>query len=148
MKEYRSDIAALTLLQIGICLIAALLCGAAVLFLSRWYRIMWIVAALFAGSGLILSFFLLPAFFRRIRCVCTSSQITLTAGIFFKRMQAVRIDRVQFVQLISGPFDGILGFNFIILYVYGGQLTIPFLGRKDRASLTAFLEERGVFHAS
>lgn len=148
MKEYRADIAALTLLQIGVCLIAGGLCAAAGLFLSRWYRIMWILIAVFAGIALILSFLILPAFFRRIRVVCTSSQITLTAGIFFTRMQAIRIDRVQFVQLLSGPFDGILGMNFVTLFVYGGQLTVPFLGRKERAELTKFLEERGVFHVS
>ena len=55
---------------------------------------------------------------------------------------------MQFVQTITGPFDGIFGMNFIVLYVYGGQLTIPFLHKRDRQELTMLLEERGVFHVS
>ena len=109
---------------------------------------MWTVISVFAGAAVLASFVCLPLFFRRLRCSASSTKITVRAGILFLREQSIRLDRVQFVQTITGPFDGIMGLNFIVLYVYGGQLTIPFLNRSDRRELTALLEERGVFHAS
>ena len=68
-------------------------------------------------------------------------------GIFFKRKQSVRLDRVQFVQVITGAFDGILGLNFIILHVYGGQLMMMFLNKNDRNEITALLQQKGVYYA-
>lgn len=148
MKEYRADIGALQLLQISICLLGTGLSFAAGYFLHAWPHIMWSVVGVFAGAAVLMSFLCLPLFFRRLRCMASPSKISLHAGILFLREQSIRLDRVQFVQTITGPFDGILGMNFIVLYVYGGQLTIPFLNRSDRRELTALLEQRGVFHAS
>lgn len=148
MKEYRADIGALQVIQIMLCLIGAGLSFAAAHFLVRWVRIMWIVVGISAGTAALLALIGLPLFFRRLRCYASGTKITVRAGIFFLREQSIRLDRVQFVQTITGPFDGIFGMNFIVLYVYGGQLTIPFLHKRDRQELTMLLEERGVFHVS
>lgn len=148
MKEYRADAGALHLLQVIISLLGAGIALTAWRFLSRWLIVMWIVIGIFAGSAALLSLVCLPLFFRQQRCLASSAKITLRTGILFLREQSIRLDRVQFVQTITGPFDGMLGLNFIILYVYGGQLTLPFLSRRDRNELTALLEQRGVFHAS
>ena len=148
MREYRADVAALTLLQLGLCALAGGLSAAAALFLDPWPKLMLILIVVFVSLAAVGAIVLLPMYFRRLRCVCTSSQISFAAGILFLRAQRIRIERVQFVQTIVGPADGILGLNCIILYVYGGQLVIPFLSRKDRKELEQFLQERGVFHAS
>ena len=146
VKEIRADGSAQHLIRILVCLLGGGLAAAASYFLHRWAWIMWIAVGVFAGAAFILSFLCLPLFFSRLRCYASASKITLLAGIFFLREQSIRLDRVQFIQTITGPFDGILGMNFIILYVYGGQLTIPFLSRRDRNELTALLEQRGVYH--
>lgn len=148
MKEYRADMGALHLLQVVISLLGGGIALAAWHFLSRWLVAMWIVIGIFAGTAALLSLVCLPLFFRKQRCLATPSKITLRAGILFIREQSIRLDRVQFVQTITGPFDGFLGLNFIVLYVYGGQLTLPFLSRRDRNELAALLEQRGVFHVS
>ena len=148
MKEYRADIGALQLMQIALCLTAALLSLAAMYFLKAWGWVMWTAIGIFSGAALLASLICLPLFFRQLRCFASSSKITVRAGILFLREQSIRLARVQFVQTVTGPFDGILGMNFIILYVYGGQLTVPFLKRHDRNELTALLEQRGAFHAS
>ena len=137
MKEYRADIGALQVIQIMLCLIGAGLSFAAAHFLVRWVRIMWIVVGISAGTAALLALIGLPLFFRRLRCYASGTKITVRAGIFFLREQSIRLD-----------FDGIFGMNFIVLYVYGGQLTIPFLHKRDRQELTMLLEERGVFHVS
>ena len=64
-----------------------------------------------------------------------------------RRAQSVRFERVQFVQILSGPFDGAFGLNFVVLHMYGGHLTVPFLNRDDRVSFAALLQQKGVFHA-
>lgn len=148
MKEYRADWGALHLLQILICLAAILLCAAATWFLRRWEWIMWAVISVFAGAALFIALLCLPLFFTRLRCFASEEKLTVIAGILFLREQSIRLDRVQFIQTVTGPFDGILGLNFIILYVYGGQLTIPFLNKNDRYELVGLLERGGVFHAS
>lgn len=147
MQTFRADPAALRLLQIVICLLAAAVNITAVLFLASWTTAMWIIIAVAAAAALLVSFVLLPLFFRRLTCTVTASQITVCAGILFRQEQSVRMDAVQFVQLITGPFDGTLGLNFLVLHVYGGQLFILFLHKNDRDTLTALLQQKGVFYA-
>ena len=148
MQDFRADRASLCLLQIVICLLAAVIDTAAALFLDHWTLLMWIVIAVIAGVAILVSFVLLPLSFRRLVCTVTATQITVCTGILFRKEQSVRMDAIQFVQLISGPFDGALGLNFVILHVYGGQLLILFLNRNDRNTLTAFLQQKGVFYAT
>ena len=147
MKEYSADLGAMKLLQITVCLLATLLIFASVKFLSRWAVIMWILTGLFALAAIVISFFCMPLYFSNLRCIVTSNQVTIRTGMFFRREQSIRLQSVQFVQTITGPWDGVLGMNFIILYVYGGSLMIFFLKKPDRQELTEFLERKGVFHA-
>ena len=146
MREYHADITALRIIQVTLCLMAAGLTALAALFLSSFPIFMWIAAGIFAGIGVLAVFFLLPLLFRSLRCVVTATQVTVHSGIILRREQSIRLNTVQFVQIISGPFDGILGMNFVILHVYGGQLAVLFLSKADRKELAAFLCQKGVFH--
>lgn len=147
MKEYSADPAAMKLLQITVCLLAAVLIFASARFLYRWSVVMWILIGIFAVTAIVLSFFCMPLYFSNLRCIITANQVTVRTGMFFRREQSIRLQSVQFVQTITGPWNGILGLNFIILYVYGGSLMIFFLKKADRQELTEFLERKGVFHA-
>ncbi|MBR1530078.1 MAG: PH domain-containing protein [Oscillospiraceae bacterium] len=147
MKEYSADLSAMKLLQIMVCLLAAVLIFASAKFLYRWPLVMWILIGLFAVTAIILSFLCMPLYFSNLRCIVTANQVTVRTGMFFRREQSIRLQSVQFVQTITGPWNGILGLNFIILYVYGGSLMIFFLKKTDRQELTEFLERKGVFHA-
>lgn len=147
LKEYSADLSAMKLLQILVCLLASLLIFASGKFLSRWPAVMWALIIGFVLTAVILCFLCMPLYFSNLRCIVTSSQVTVRTGIFFQREQSIRLQSVQFVQLITGPWDGLLGLNFMILYVYGGSLMIFFLKKSDRYELTEFLERKGVFHA-
>lgn len=148
MKEYYADLSAMKLLQILIFITAIILVIASALLFSRWKIIMWILISSFILIAVIISFLCLPLYFKALRCIVTANQITIRQGIFFLREQSIRLQSVQFVQLITGPFDGMLGLNFIILYVYGGSLMIFFMKKQDRQELTDFLQRKGVFHVS
>ena len=147
MKTYHADTGALQLLQILICTLSAVLDVLAGIFLNSFPIVMWAITILFTLTAVLSSFFILPLFFKNFCCIVTDSKITVSIGIFFKRKQSVRLDRVQFVQVITGAFDGILGLNFIILHVYGGQLMMLFLNKNDRNEITALLQQKGVFYA-
>lgn len=146
-KSYHADNAALYFLQILICLVSAGLSAIAASFLSFWSIFMWIAIAIFVGIGVIVSFLILPLLFRKLLCTVTASQINVQSGIFLRKEQSIRMNTIQFVQIISGPFNGALGMNFIILHVYGGQLSVLFLSKKDCQDFTAYLRQKGVFYA-
>ena len=148
MKEYKASRGALHLIQIALFVLAALLSAAAFSFLGRWELIMWILISVFGGSAFVIGLICLPLFFRNLRCYASESRVSVMAGILFVREQSIRLERVQFVQIVTGPFDGIFGMNFIILHVYGGQLLIPFLLTGDRYEVIAKLERGGVFRAT
>lgn len=147
MKEYSADLSAMKLLQITACLLSALIITAVAKFLHRWLVLMWSLIILFGVTAIIVSFLCMPLYFSNLKCIVTANQITIRTGIFFRREQSIRLQSVQFVQTITGPWDGILGLNFIILYVYGGSLMIFFLKKTDRLELAEFLERKGIFHA-
>lgn len=147
MKEYSADLSAMKLLQMIFCLLTALLISACAVCLHRWAVFMWILIILFAMTAVIICFLCMPLYFAKLKCIVTANQITVRTGIFFRREQSVRLQSIQFIQLITGPLDGILGMNFIILYVYGGSLMIFFLKNTDRHELIKFLERKGIFHA-
>lgn len=147
MKEYSADLSAMKLLQIIVCILAALLIFACAKFLFRWTVVMWILIILFSAVAVIISFFCMPLYFSHLRYIVTANQVTVCTGMFSRQEQSIRLQSVQFAQVITGPFDGIFGLNFMILYVYGGSLMIFFLKKSDRLELIELLERKGVFHA-
>ncbi len=147
MKEFHAERSALWTIMLTVCLAAAGLIAAAGAVLDRWPNVMWGAIVVVGVIAAIPAFCVLPLYFRMLSCTVTSSSITVTAGILFRRAQSVRFERVQFVQIVSGPFDGTLGLNFVVLHLYGGHLTVPFLSRDDREAFAALLQQKGVFHA-
>ena len=147
MKEFHAERSALWTIMLTVCLAAAGLIAAAGAVLDRWPNVMWGAIIVVGVIAAIPAFCILPLYFRMLSCTVTSSSITVTAGILFRRAQSVRFERVQFVQIVSGPFDGVLGLNFVVLHLYGGHLTVSFLSRDDREAFAALLQQKGVFHA-
>ncbi len=151
MKQYTADRSAIRLLQMAVLALDALVIIAAWLSGmtdSRLFSIsMWTAAGICTAAALLVCLLYLPLYFRNLECAVTQAQITVRSGILFKRERSVRLQTVQFVQIITGPGDGIWGMNFILLHVYGGRLLLPFLARQDRQALTEFLRTKGVFHA-
>lgn len=146
MTVYHGDFAAARLWQLLLLSMALLLCIAAAYFLKSYPLVLLLCNASAAAASL-LSCIGIALYIRSLRCIVTSSQITVRHGIFFHREQSVLLHSIQFVRIIHGPCDGAWGLNFIILHVYGGMLAIAFLSRKDRLALTDFLRQKGVFHA-
>ncbi len=146
MTVYHADFAAARLLLLLLLFMALLVCIAAAYFMKS-YPLVLLLCNAFAAAVSLLFCIGISLYIRSLRCIVSTSQITVRHGIFFHREQSVLLHSIQFVRIIHGPFDGAWGLNFIILHVYGGMLAIAFLSRKDRLALTDFLRQKGVFHA-
>ncbi len=145
MTVYHADPAAAWLLQLMLLGLSLLLFAAAICFLHHSPLLMLcigITAIVFLAGSICIFLYI-----RSLRCIVSTSQITVQHGIFLRREQSVLLRSVQFVRIIHGPFNGAWGLNFIILHMYGGMLGIAFLSRHDRLVLTDFLRQKGVFHA-
>ena len=73
----------------------------------------------------------LPLFFSSISYTVTRTEVTKSSGVFIKVHQSVRYSSIQYTTIISSPFSQYTGFNFIIFFVYGGQLRLLFLKQSD-----------------
>lgn len=133
---------ALVFLLSMILAVLSLLC-----YLHSGFIIFLILMILFISTGFLIHFIFLPLYFKNLYYQITANQIAIRKGIFFRREQSIRLQSVQFVQLITGPFDGKFGLNFMILYVYGGSMMLFFMQQNDRRELTEFLERKDIFHA-
>ena len=148
MQEYRADRAAGHMLRIFLCLTAALLSGAAYLFLHRFALAMYLCIGGFCALAFLAGFVMTPLYFRSLVCIITPHRITCRSGILLHRERSVRLRTIQYIEVVTGPFDGAWGMNFIVLHFYGGSMPLPFLSRNDRRAITGLLAQRGVFHAS
>ncbi len=147
MTTYRADPTAAHILQIPLLLCAGVLCLAAWLFLRRDPAALGCVCAAVLLAAVLFGCVLLPLALRRIRCIVTNGQITVSSGIFLRREQSVSIRTIQFVQVIHSLSLGTGGLHFIILHLCGGRLILPFLGEEDCTQITEFLRNKGVYHA-
>ena len=146
MNTYRTDPDAAHVLQAVLLLLAGLLCTAALLL-----RASLCFVCIFCGAvclaAVLGGFVLFPLYLRSVRCIVSSGQITVRAGILLRREHSVTLRSVQLAEVICGPADGKWGLNFILLHVCGGRLTMPFLRRQDREEIVDFLRKKGVYHA-
>jgi membrane protein YdbS with pleckstrin-like domain len=73
----------------------------------------------------------LPLYFSSISYTATETEIMKSSGVFFKVHQSIRYSSIQYTTVVTSPFSQYTGFNFIIFFVYGGQLRLLFLKQSD-----------------
>ena len=73
----------------------------------------------------------LPMYFASISYTATDTEVMKSSGVFFKVHQSIRYSSIQYTTVVSSPLSQYTGFNFIIFFVYGGQLRLLFLKQSD-----------------
>ena len=81
--------------------------------------------------GVILGFIYFPLFFRTVKYTLTETEIIRTSGVFIKIHQSIKYSSIQYVTVVTTPLSQYTGLNFIIYFVYGGQLRLLFLDHED-----------------
>ena len=130
MKQFYPDRHCLTTLRILITAIVFI-----ILFAVRYFipvdKIVMLCIIVVIAIACFEMFVHLPMFFNSISYSATSTEVTKSSGVFIKVHQSVRYSSIQYTTVISSPFSQYTGFNFIIFFVYGGQLRLLFLKQAD-----------------
>jgi uncharacterized membrane protein YdbT with pleckstrin-like domain len=130
MKQYAPDRRCLSTLRIIITAAAVAIISAARYFLPFENAVFWITLGTIAVACFEM-FVHLPLYFSSISYIATSTEVIKNSGVFIKVHQSVRYSSVQYTTVISSPFSQYTGFNFIVFFVYGGQLRLLFLKQSD-----------------
>ena len=124
MKHYYADKTCLNILKILILSVTFILLAVTVYFLSFIPIVMILLCIIFLAAGFFTAIIYLPIYFKNLN---------KESGFYFKKKQIIRIDKIQFTTSVSTPFSKLTGLNFIVLYAYGGMMTVMFLSDHDFA---------------
>ena len=130
MKHYVPDRRCLSTLRLMITAVVVILLSAARYFIPFDKLFIMIVIALITIACMEM-FVHLPLYFSSISYTATKTEIIKSSGVVIKVHQSIRYSSIQYTTLIKSPFSQYTGFNFIIFFVYGGQLRLLFLKRSD-----------------
>lgn len=130
MIKFKPARNALFSLQLIVLFISLLLLAVARMFIPVDI-IVGIIAIAIGTVDIFLDFIYLPLYFASVRCEMTNDKITRHSGVIFKTSQTVRFSTVQYTTLVVTPFSKYTGLNFVIMFVYGGQMLLLFLSAED-----------------
>ncbi|MBR6984449.1 MAG: PH domain-containing protein [Ruminococcus sp.] len=139
MKKYRPDRNGLITLRIAIFL-ASLILFAVVRYYIPVDIIVFITTIAIVTADIFFIFIYLPLYFRSLSYSSDGIEITRHSGVIIKKHQTVCYSAVQYITIISTPFSQYTGLNFIVFFVYGGQMQLAFLDQKDAAEILSHAE--------
>lgn len=133
MKHYYADKTCLNILKILILSVTFIPLAVTVYFLSFIPIVMILLCIIFLAAGFFTAIIYLPIYFKNLNYYVSNDRIIKESGFYFKKKQIIRIDKIQFTTSVSTPFSKLTGLNFIVLYAYGGMMTVMFLSDHDFA---------------
>lgn len=133
MKHYYADKTCLNILKILILSVTFILLAVTVYFLSFIPIVMILLCIIFLAAGFFTAIIYLTIYFKNLNYYVSNDRIIKESGFYFKKKQIIRIDKIQFTTSVSTPFSKLTGLNFIVLYAYGGMMTVMFLSDHDFA---------------
>lgn len=133
MKHYYADKTCLNILKILILSVTFILLAVTVYFLSFIPIVMILLCIIFLAAGFFTAIIYLPIYFKNLNYYVSNDRIIKESGFYFKKKQIILIDKIQFTTSVSTPFSKLTGLNFIVLYAYGGMMTVMFLSDHDFA---------------
>lgn len=133
MKHYYAGKTCLNILKILILSVTFILLAVTVYFLSFIPIVMILLCIIFLAAGFFTAIIYLPIYFKNLNYYVSNDRIIKESGFYFKKKQIIRIDKIQFTTSVSTPFSKLTGLNFIVLYAYGGMMTVMFLSDHDFA---------------
>ncbi len=133
MKHYYADKTCLNILKILILSVTFILLAVTIYFLSFIPIVMILLCIIFLAAGFFTAIIYLPIYFKNLNYYVSNDRIIKESGFYFKKKQIIRIDKIQFTTSVSTPFSKLTGLNFIVLYAYGGMMTVMFLSDHDFA---------------
>ncbi|HRR77317.1 MAG TPA: PH domain-containing protein [Ruminococcus sp.] len=78
-------------------------------------------------AALIAVLIYLPLYLSSIKYTVTDTEIIKSSGVFLKFNQSIKHSSIQYTTVIKTPMSDKTGINMLILHVFGGQMSLPFL---------------------
>lgn len=73
----------------------------------------------------------LPLYFAALSYETDGKSISKHSGVVFKSHRSIRLSTIQYTAAVTTPFSKRTGLNFLLFFVYGGQLRLNFLKYDD-----------------
>ncbi len=102
-----------------------------------------IADSVIAGISLFIMLIYLPLYFSSVKYTVTDTEIRRMSGVFIKHRQTIRIDTIQYSVMVNSPFSKLTGLNFLVFFVYGGQMNLMFLNYEDMQEILALSGSEG-----
>ncbi|MCM1315345.1 MAG: PH domain-containing protein [Prevotella sp.] len=142
MKNYLPDRNCLFILRVIITVVSAVLIVAVKYFFTVDLLVMLISTIIGAGAFFVM-FAYLPMFLESIKYTLTESEIITSGGVIMQIHKSVKYSSIQYTNVITTPFSQYTGLNFIICFVYGGQIRMLFLNHSDAKEILERVERKG-----
>ena len=130
MRSFKPDRHALLTLRLVIAAASVLLFCAVKMYISLGIVLLIIGLAILTIDIFFICIYL-PLYFKNLSYDTTETEITKHSGVYFISHQSVLYSTVQYMTVITTPFSQYTGLNFIVFFVYGGQLRLLFLNQED-----------------
>lgn len=130
MRSFKPDKHALLTLRLAITLISLLILGAVRIYIPVNIVVL-VFAIAIATIAIFFMFIYLPLYFSSLSFDTTETEITKHSGVYFHSHQSILYSTVQYTTVITTPFSQYTGLNFVVFFVYGGQLRLLFLKQED-----------------
>lgn len=141
MKKYFPDKKASFFLKLSVIIFAVFLVAVARFYIPVDFVVI-IIALILLAIALFFDCVYIPLYFRALRYESDGQSITKHGGVILKYSKSVKYSSVQYTVTVSTPFSKHTGLNCAILFVYGGQLRMPFLSFEDYTEILNTAERK------
>lgn len=130
MRHYKADRSCLISLRLIVSGVSVVLIGV-IRYLVSSDIIFFGGCIVIAAIALFFMLIYLPLYIASIKYTATDKEIMRSSGVIIKFHQSVMYSSIQYTTVISTPLASRTGMNFIVFFVFGGQLRLMFLNRND-----------------
>ena len=130
MKKYQPDRHGLISVRILTTLFSVILSIISNIYVISEF-LLFIVIIFIVTISIFVMFVYFPLYFSSLAYETTSTEVIKHSGVIVRSHQAIRFDSIQYTTVVSSPLSQYTGFNFVIFFIYGGQLRLDFLSRQD-----------------
>lgn len=143
MKKYQPDRHGLISVRILTTLFSVILSIISNIYVISEF-LLFIVIIFIVTISIFVMFVYFPLYFSSLAYETTSTEVIKHSGVIVRSHQAIRFDSIQYTTVVSSPLSQYTGFNFVIFFIYGGQLRLDFLSRQDTIEILKSTRSSGM----
>jgi len=143
LKKYQPDRHGLISVRILTTLFSVILSVISKIYVISEF-LLFIVIIFIVTISIFVMFVYFPLYFSSLAYETTSTEVIKHSGVIVRSHQAIRFDSIQYTTVVSSPLSQYTGFNFVIFFIYGGQLRLDFLSRQDTIEILKSTRSSGM----